>query len=423
MARNRKPTAYPEIIRPGDWQVEEWRPDGTGTPPCTDVAGHRMWVPAGNSKFAREVRFHENLHVAKSPANGCPAIEGVSMPSLLAAEDCRVNLWGTTVREHDALGASPMPDAFTLATNKSQRGMAQLVAACLGYTSADQWCETMRHQLYKLARNDDLPEWLQEHCSALRETIYTVRYQAPDFCLRCGTYEDTEFEDAISLARWLDEFPDGAPGPSKKPGGQGDGDYSDKPGDGGNKDEALWGTMKVETPPLTIKHANKVGRRVTPSIAGQRLRNISRLYTDGAIFDRRRKSAPPDAVLIDQSGSMSWNASKLHELVAKMPVGIVAGYSGGDGVGILRVLAKDGKMVAPRLVSPPYGGNEVDGPALRWLAAQKGRKVWVSDQGVCSDACDDEDALLADCNEVRRKANIRVCLSTDPTEIMRVLRR
>src|SRR5262249_57387194 len=94
--------------------------------------------------------------------------------------------------------------------------------------------------------------------------------------------------------------------------------------------------------------------------------------------------APPKAVLIDDSGSMHWNEEKFYELVRQIPAGTIAAYSGEGGTGVLRILAKDGRMVAPELISTPYGGNEVDGPALRWLAQQRGRKGWGSDQGVCS---------------------------------------
>ena len=47
----RKPTIYPELIEPGDWEVDEWTPEAlsVGLPPCTDIPGRRMLVPAGNS--------------------------------------------------------------------------------------------------------------------------------------------------------------------------------------------------------------------------------------------------------------------------------------------------------------------------------------------------------------------------------------
>lgn len=377
-----------------------------------------MYVPAGNGPFAREVRFHELLHVKYSP-DGCEPVEGITQASILAAEDCRVNLLGALIRPHDALGTAPMPDAIQLATSKTERDMARLTAACLGYTSAETWCDGLREAFNVLARTATLPDWLRSHAAKLENAIYTTRHEAPEFI----DLEVPSFGDAIRLARWLDEtFNDGAPGPGKgSDKGENDGYDDAADGEGGNAENARWGEMKIVTPPLTVNHSTAMGRRTSASQQGARIQHFNRLVT-GEIFGRNRKRATPDAVLIDNSGSMGWNASKLHEIVKQIPVGIVASYDGSDGQGELKILARDGRMVAESEVEAAWGGNEVDGPALRWLAQQSGRKVWVSDQGVCSDVCDDEAALAADCDATVKAAGIRVCLTTDPKAIMRTLR-
>jgi hypothetical protein len=421
-----KPTAYPELIDPGDWAIEPWTPDGSGTPcPCTDVAGHRMYVPAGRSPFARDVRFHEMLHVKYSPPEGAPSDLGISLHSLLAAEDCRVNLLGSLIRPHDAAGHSPRTDPFMLAMSQSERGMAQLTAASIGYASTDRICDEYVAGFAGVLANTAFPIWLRRHARVLRDAVHRVRYEAPDYFKEYGEIDKdvATFDATIALARWLDsEFSEEtAKAPSKGTGEEGDGEYNEKPGGNGCAEDAMWGEMRIETPPLTDGHRTPQGRRTTPSLGGTRIRHMNRMVT-GEIFGRPRKAAVPDAVLVDMSGSMHWNVDKLHELVEKMPVGIVAGYAGGDGKGVLRVLAKDGRMVPSNGVALGYGGNEVDGPALRWLAKQHGRKVWVSDQGVCSDRCDDESALMADCERTMKRAGIRVCLTTSPDAIMRTLR-
>src|SRR5262249_6765659 len=208
MARNRKPTIYPELVKPGDWVIEEWRPDGTGAPcPCTDNEGRRMYVPSGSSKFAKEVRFHELLHVRYSPP-GCPEVEGVTGASLLAAEDCRVNLLGARIRDHDTLGTTPMPDPFALLMSQTERGMARLAAACLGYASSEDWFDHLEEGFSALRENEGLPDWLQRHAHVLRRAIRTVRNNAIDALTDDGgiEIEETTFDETINLARWTDEI-------------------------------------------------------------------------------------------------------------------------------------------------------------------------------------------------------------------------
>jgi hypothetical protein len=418
----RKPTAYPELLKPGEWSVEEWDPS-SGTPPCASSGAKRMIVPAGNSKFARDIRFHELMHVAKSPPE-VPTIDGVSHDSLLAAEDCRVNLLGSLIRPHDALGASPLPDGFAFLTTKSELDMARLAVACLGYASSDAWIAHVQDKLNELRRSPLIPPHLREHAKTLRAAIAEVETTAPEF-FRYGQriMPDAEFSATVALARWLDSnFADGMPQPGKG-GESGEGHYSDGADDSDGDavaGRAQWGRMTIDRPPLSIATVKATSVKTTPSLSGSKIQNYNRLAT-GEIFGRRRKGTTPDAVLIDQSGSMHWDASKLAELVKAMPVGIVAGYAGESGRGVLRILAKDGRMVATGNVAHEYGGNEVDGPALRWLAQQPGRKVWVSDEGVCSDAGNESD-LMADCRSVTQAAGIRTCLSTNPKEILRTLR-
>src|SRR5262245_33067549 len=425
MARTRKPSTFPDVILPGDWQIEEWRPDGTGAPcPCTDTAGRRQWVPRGNSPFAKDVRFHENLHVKFSPEGGIPEGTGVSPESMFAAEDYRVNVLGQHIRPHDAAGHSPLVhDAFAIVTSFTERRMAQATAAMMGYTSSDGLIAKLQGELYDVSRMRVLPAWLRSHASSLAEVMETVSDNAGEY-VEGAMRGLNVFQEAIDLGRWLDEFSDAepkAPPVRANPEPDGDEEYDEEAEEeGGNSGDAVWGDMRIETPPLTERHKNAVGRRTSASAQGSRIRHPSRMVT-GEIFGRTRKQATPDAVLVDDSGSMHWSEDKFYELVKQLPVGIVAAYSGESGTGVLRILAKDGRMVAPGLISTPYGGNEVDGPALRWLARQSGRKVWVSDQGVCSEGGNASD-LKADCDEIVAAAGIRVCLTTDPAAIMRALR-
>jgi len=421
----RKPTVYPELIKPGAWQVEEWRPDGKGSPcPCTDTAGRRMLVPAGHGPFAREVKFHEMLHVKYSPEVVPSEAEcGATTMSVLAAEDARINLLGARIRPHDAARYTPTADAFTLAQRMTVRAMAQVATACVGFATWEQHLEKLRADFLNLYRMETLPMWLRDHAANLYRAIGQVKREAPAFIERYSR----RWEGTLALARWLDKFDDGSPQPPPEPrdkGGEGDEDGESEYGEKPDTTDGTpgWGTMEIETPPLTVRHRVAGGRRFTPSATGVAPRNWGRLVT-GQVFSRPAKSrTTPDAVLIDQSGSMHWDSAKLHELVGRMPVGVIAGYCGDGGRGVLKILARDGRMVEESEVEPYTAGNEIDGPALRWLAKQKGRKVWVSDQAVCSSRSHDDGALLRDCNSIRAAAGIKVCLSTEPRDIMATLR-
>ena len=418
-----RPTAYPELIRPGEWTVKEWKPTD-GHAPCASSGAKVMIVPAGPSQHARDIRFHELLHVKHSPAT-VPNMPDVSQDSLLAAEDCRVNLLGSLIRSHDALGTERFHDPFTLLTSKTALGMARLAAACIGYASSPRWFEHVMDGLAKLASATMVPAHMREHAETLRDVIQEVWDCAPEYFTHNRRVDPgvATFDATINLARWLDTFGDSVPVPSKDP--KPDGEYDDAAdGEGGDAKagKEQWGKMKIETPPLVVntQRATAIGRRTTPCTAGTKMVHFSRLVT-GEVFGRPRKRTIPDAVLIDQSGSMHWDSDKLAELVSKMPVGIVAGYAGQYGEGTLRILAKDGRMVAAEKVAHEFGGNEIDGPALRWLATQPGRKVWVSDEGVCSDEGNAED-LAADVATILKPNGIKVCLSTDPATILKTLR-
>jgi hypothetical protein len=417
---NSKPTIYPELIKPGEWHVEEWRPGGEMPAPCVSNDTQEMHVPKGSKPFAKEIRFHELLHVKYSPA--ClPTEEIVSRHSMLAAEDCRVNFLGSRIREHDALkyAASLVGelDPFQAAAQMPLRAMAQTVAGRMNYASSDENLENLADSMLDVRDNADLPEWMRRHAMQLRRTIRQVQEEANRFF---GLEEG--FDSAIALARWLDSFDNGTPGPAaRKPGDEDeDGEIEYEPSKDG--DGAGWGTMKIDMPKLTRTHRSAMRGATVPSLSGTRPSKWNRLAT-GEIFGRPVKRGRSGAVLIDQSGSMSWDSSKLEELVKQMPVGVVAGYCGQDGHGILRILAKDGRMVPSEMVPATYDGNEVDGPALKWLARQKGSKVWVSDEGVCADVPGDDEERLRECRDTCKRAGIRISASTDPADILRILRR
>lgn len=133
-----------------------------------------------------------------------------------------------------------------------------------------------------------------------------------------------------------------------------------------------------------------------------------RLTIDNRVFRTIRKRPGGGAVLIDRSGSMHLRPDQVLEIMTMMPAAIIASYSGSRVDGRLDILAKDGRRARDESISQNYGGNNcVDGPALLWLAEQKGPRFWVSDGHVTGVADAPSENLRAHATLLCRKHRIR----------------
>lgn len=140
-----------------------------------------------------------------------------------------------------------------------------------------------------------------------------------------------------------------------------------------------WGVMNIETPALENPIAGYVAQRYTASESGTLMRNPHRWTSDQRIFTRKRLDKG-GAVLIDCSGSMGDPKEMVKEIVSYAPGCTVALYSGNTMDGVLRIVAKAGRITKDDLIDRPAGGNNcIDYPALQWLAKQGTPRWWVSD--------------------------------------------
>jgi len=139
--------------------------------------------------------------------------------------------------------------------------------------------------------------------------------------------------------------------------------------------------MTIETPQIDRPALS----RVVCAPEGVHLRAPWRLTTDHAAF-RAARAPRRGAVLLDASGSMGLDPRAIAALARTVPAGVVAAYGGhGDGyTGVLRILARRGRIASAGVVYDfsAYWQNQIDGPALTWLAAQDTPRVWVSDGAV-----------------------------------------
>lgn len=186
-----------------------------------------------------------------------------------------------------------------------------------------------------------------------------------------------------------------------------------------------WGSMHiVEGPrsaPCQPNFTEAVDWLRTEKIGAPMYLPRFRRGADRAIFGRRRPTAGPLCLLIDVSGSMSWDRSELTKLLQDMPESTLAVYSGRNAWGQLHIVAKDGMRLSDYDIEdlPHHGGNVVDGPALEWLGEQHGTKVWLSDGGVtgCGDAS--VTMLRAKAKRLCDQHNITLIHPTDFKRMMR----
>lgn len=153
-------------------------------------------------------------------------------------------------------------------------------------------------------------------------------------------------------------------------------DYADDP----PPQEGIWGEMAIQRVALTKPARAYPQKKWTAREEGVIPTAMHRIATDGRIFKQPAHRQAPLTVLVDCSGSMSWNWEHLKELLEIAPATTVALYSGDSVNGILRIVAEKGKKADNQYVRAPSSqSNTVDGPALRWLGKHRGRKLWVSD--------------------------------------------
>lgn len=141
-----------------------------------------------------------------------------------------------------------------------------------------------------------------------------------------------------------------------------------------------WAPMEVIEPPLR----NRLNARMkAPGFKardrGTVLAYPHRFLADKAVFASKVMAEGKAAVLIDTSGSMGLTLDQIAEIVRLMPGAIVGTYNGHSQEGRLHIVVRNGMWVDAEHLAPPFGGNGVDGPALRWLSKQRGPKFWVSD--------------------------------------------
>jgi hypothetical protein len=438
----------PEILSRNDeehgrWSVGEWSP-GFGAP-STDIINKEMLVPLEDSEFARCVRAHEMMHAKISPGNSMEEWikrKWATPKALIAVEEVRVN--------HLCIRAGISVDKHL--KNGGFSAVGERIA------QNEQWDEAVYTTII-VTETADLdpfirgvkkvnPEWAKSLKSISVKIV--KEFNKIDSKILASTEKSGSlpapygFSQTERIAAWVDnianlkeEEEDDMDSSSfekkKSPISSSqitESKVSHKTDEyGGEHDipyESAWGQLNVKLGELSRSLPGSISRKRRASNVGNNPRRIHRLLTDPErrIFDARSRGKG-GIVLLDASGSMSFSAEEIYNIVTQAPGAIVAMYSedsdGLHGKENLVILAKNGKMVS-EIPSRPCGNN-VDLPALKWAVAQRTSSktpvIWVTDGAVTAVDGEFYDVLAMQCVSFCKKE--RVVLAENAVEAYKVL--
>lgn len=185
-------------------------------------------------------------------------------------------------------------------------------------------------------------------------------------------------------------------------------------------DDMKWGDLSVEDLKMEKAMLRTWKQRHKPQYVGS-MRYMHRSLTDMKVWGLKDRSIPRISVLIDASGSMHVESARIAQVLDRNPANVVACYSGSGDKGAVWVVGKDGKYadeIAIAGARTKHGyGNIVDGPALVWLAQQKGRLVWVSDGRITGAMEKENKAMYSFCKSMIEKYNIEYYRNMEDFEV------
>ena len=454
---NSKAYPYPEIVTGEKWEVigtVNNSPDGS-----TDNLNRQMTVPLDREctecgiNHSRMIRRHELGHAKWSPKTMGKLKPGVRAEAVHVLEEVRVN---HLLYENKLALSEPSKclDVIQQETMKLvyESGIAEIILMGLAsrwkvpdidtnrryasYKYNDEWI--VMSACFNMIRNDDTVTDYRK-----QQIIYAVRTIDRFFqsITNHGYGQTISYRKvqkyAEPLSAILDMFRDAPtqdevykpkPKPNTAPGmdeGEDEAQESNELGGGSleqrTRDDLAellyrstqgtgrWGEMFTHQPPLSVNLQSRLknGRSYRPADFGYNPKYINRYCIDKKIF-KQKITAPGGTILIDASGSMSFDGQDILEVMQQLPAVTIAMYNGSGDTGDLRIIAKNGKRVSEKYLDDHSGyGNVVDGPALEWLGTQPAKRLWVSDMHVFGAHGDTAGFnLMADVNKIVRKYNI-----------------
>ena len=376
----------------GTWEVRSGPPERGEA--WTKVYDRIMRVPVGGDETNRLIRAHEMMHARVSPVIPIGPELGITLESILAAEEFRVNtLLGAAGFDLDALcDGSERHIGERLARIGDGAGLLRFVAGTAGGKACSDLLRGVRRVDPELARalrtfsTSLLRRWRtdarRDLPAAQRDWGNTTPVDDPGSPLH-GAGQGF-VDHTLPIARMLDGIIGAIEGAA---GALGDDAEGLAPGvlaelitgrTGRWADEVRFGTTRLDR-----RVPGAVGRRRTASPTGRNPRRMHRMLTDPQrrVFDRNRRSVG-SIVVIDLSGSMRLDNDDIEQMMAASPGCTIVGYSHRTaGEANAYVLARGGRRCDP-LPAGVQAGNGIDGPIIEWAAAEARRGeqiVWVCD--------------------------------------------
>ncbi len=454
---NSKAYPYPEIVTGEKWEVVGTvnnSPDGS-----TDNLNRQMTVPLDREceecgiNHSRMIRRHELGHAKWSPKTMGKLKPGVRAEAVHVLEEVRVN----HLLHENKLALSEPSECLDVIQQKTMKlvyesGIAEIILMGLAsrwrvpdndpdrkydrYKYNDEWI--VMSSCFDMIRNDpNVTDFRKNQIMYAQRVITKFMHNITNHSWgQTISYRKVQ-KYAEPLSKILDMFRDKpehdevykpAPKPtSSQQEGEGEGKAQESNELGGGSLEQRtrdditellysssdghgeWGVMFTHQPPLTVNLQSRLknGRSYRPADFGYNPKYINRYCIDKKIF-KQKVTALGGTILIDASGSMSFNGQDILEVMQQLPAVTIAMYNGKSTTGDLRILAKNGKRVTEKYLDEHSGyGNVVDGPALEWLGKQPARRIWVSDMAVFGAHGDTNGFnLMADVNKLVRRYNI-----------------
>ena len=454
---NSKAYPYPEIVTGEKWEVVGTvnnSPEGS-----TDNLNRQMTVPLDREceecgiNHSRMIRRHELGHAKWSPKTMGKLKPGVRAEAVHVLEEVRIN---HLLYENKLPLSEPSQclDMIQQKTNKLvyESGIAEIILMGLAsrwrvpdedsnrryasYKYNDEWI--VMSSAMNMIYNDDTVTEYRKNQIDYAQKIITMYYQNitnHGFGQTISYRKVQKYAEPLSAI--LDMFRDAPtqdevykpkPKPNTASGmGEGEGESEESNELGGGSLEqrtrsdladmlykstqgtGQWGEMFMHQPPLTVNLQGRLkgGRAYRPADFGYNPKYINRYCIDKKIF-KQKQTQLGGTILIDASGSMSFDGKDILEIMQLLPAVTIAMYNGSGDTGDLRIIAKNGKRVSEKYLDEHSGyGNIVDGPALEWLGTQPARRIWVSDMHVFgAHGATAGFNLMADVNKTVRKYNI-----------------
>lgn len=454
---NSKAYPYPEIVTGEKWEVVGTvndSPEGS-----TDNLNRQMTVPLDREcsecgiNHSRMIRRHELGHAKWSPKTMGKLKPGVRAEAVHVLEEVRIN----HLLYEKELALSEPSQCLDVIQQKTMKlvyesGIAEIILMGLAsrwkipnddterkYITArfnDEWI--VMSSCFNMIRDDNtVTDYRKQQIRYAEKVIHQFYHNITHHGYgQTISYRKVQ-KYAEPLSAILDMFRDKPehdevykpkPNPNTAPGmdeGEGETQEHDEL-DGGSLEQRTrdnlaellyrstqgtgrWGEMFTHQPPLSVNLQSRLrnGRSYRPSDFGYSPKYINRYCIDKKIF-KQKMTALGGTILIDASGSMSFDGQDILEVMQQLPAVTIAMYNGSGDTGDLRIIAKNGKRVTEKYLDDYSGyGNIVDGPALEWLGTQPARRIWVSDMHVFGAHGHTAGFnLMADVNKLVRKYNI-----------------